>query len=315
MKWRILVSAPYLLSCIDQYRSVFAAHDAEIVLAVVNERLTEAELLGLVGDIDGVVAGDDSFTRRVLEKATPRLKVISKWGTGIDAFDQEACRDLGVAIRNTLDAFTDPVADSVMGYILSFARRIPWMDRQVKACAWDKNPGRALNETTLGIIGVGRIGKAVVRRAAAFGMRVIGNDLVTMPREFLEETGLEMVTKDELLCQADFVSLSCDLNPTSRHLMDRGAFALMKPNAVLVNMARGSIVDETALVKSLREGEIAGAGLDVFEDEPLPLESPLRRMDNVLLAPHNSNSSPKAWARVHERTLMNLFEVLEGVAQ
>ena len=315
MKWRILVSAPYLLSCIDRYRSVFAAHDSEIVLPIVNERLTEAELLGLVGDIDGVVAGDDSFTRRVLEKATPRLKVISKWGTGIDAFDQKACQDLGVAIRNTLDAFIDPVADSVMGYILSFARQIPWMDRQMKGGAWDKKPGRALNETTLGIIGVGRIGKAVVHRAQAFGMRVVGNDTATMPPEFLEETGLEMVTKEKLLCQADFVTLTCDLNPTSHHLMDRGAFALMKPNAVLVNTARGQIVDEHALVESLLEGKIGGAGLDVFEDEPLPSQSPLRQMDNVLLAPHNSNSSPRAWTRVHERTLSNLFEVLEGAAK
>ncbi len=312
MKWRILVSAPYLLSCIDQYRSVFAAHDAEIVLPVVNERLTEAELLGLVGDIDGVVAGDDGFTRRVLEKATPRLRVISKWGTGIDAFDQVACRDLGVAVRNTPDAFTDPVADSVMGYILAFARQIPWMDRQMKAGAWDKTPGHAMNETTLGIIGVGRIGKAVTRRARAFHMRVVGHDIIAMPKEFLEETGIEMLTKDDLLGQADFVTLNCTLNPTSNHLMDRNAFSLMKRNAVLVNSARGPIVDEAALVKSLRDGEIAGAGLDVFEDEPLPLESPLRQMDNVLLAPHNSNSSPKAWVRVHERTLINLFDVLEG---
>ncbi len=315
MKWRILVSAPYLLSCIDQYRSVFAAHDAEIVLPIVNERLTEAELLELVGDIDGVVAGDDGFSRKVLEKATPRLKVISKWGTGIDAFDQEACRDHGVAIRNTLDAFTDPVADSVMGYILAFARQIPWMDRQVKAGEWAKNPGRALNETILGIIGVGRIGKAVGHRARVFGMRVIGNDIVTMPPEFLEETGMEMFTKEELLSRADFVTLSCDLNPTSHHLMDRSAFALMKPDAVLVNMARGLIVDEAALVNALLDGKIAGAGLDVFEDEPLPLHSPLRQMDNVLLAPHNSNSSPKAWTRVHKRTLINLFEVLEGAAK
>ncbi|RLB67060.1 MAG: dihydrofolate reductase, partial [Deltaproteobacteria bacterium] len=209
----------------------------------------------------------------------------------------------------------DPVADSVMGYILAFARQIPWMDRQMKGGAWDKKPGRALNETTLGIIGVGRIGKAVVHRAQAFGMRVVGNDTATMPPEFLEETGLEMVTKEKLLCQADFVTLTCDLNPTSHHLMDRGAFALMKPNAVLVNTARGQIVDEHALVESLLEGKIGGAGLDVFEDEPLPSQSPLRQMDNVLLAPHNSNSSPRAWTRVHERTLSNLFEVLEGAAK
>lgn len=312
MKWRILVSAPYLQPCIDEYRSVFADHDAEIVLPVVNERLSETELLDLVGEIDGVVAGDDRFTRRVLEKAMPRLKVISKWGTGIDAFDQAACRQLGVAIRNTPDAFTEPVADSVMGYVLAFARRLPWMDRQMKAGVWDKIPGRALNETTLGIIGVGRIGKAVTRRARAFGMRVVGHDIVAMPQAFLNETGIEMLAMDELLRRADFVTLNCDLNPTSYHLMNAATFALMNPEAVLINMARGPIVDEAALIHALITGKIAGAGLDVYEDEPLPLDSPLRRMENVLLAPHNSNSSPRAWARVHDNTLKNLFEVLEG---
>lgn len=311
MKWKILVSAPYLQPCIEQYRAVFNEHDAEIILPEVHERLSEDELLQLVGDVDGVVAGDDRFTRRVLEKAVPRLKVISKWGTGIDSFDQEACRDLGIAIRNTPDAFTEPVADSVMGYVLSFARRLPWMDRQMKAGEWDKIPGRALNETTLGIIGVGRIGKAVARRARAFGMRVIGHDVITIHQEFLDETGVEMLQKDELLVQADFISINCDLNPTSYHLMDKVAFDSMKPSAVLINMARGSIVDEPALIDALINREIAGAGLDVFENEPLPLDNKLCMMDNVMLAPHNSNSSPKAWLLVHENTLKNLFDVLK----
>jgi D-3-phosphoglycerate dehydrogenase len=312
MKWRIIVSAPYLQPHIERYRAVFDAHGAEIILPVVNERLSEEELFSLVGEIDGVVAGDDRFTRHVLEKAVPRLKVISTWGTGIDAFDQEACRELGVVIRNTPDAFTDPVADSVMGYVLAFARRLPWMDRQMKSGVWDKIPGRALNETTLGIIGVGRIGKAVARRARAFGIRLVGHDIIDMPGDFLDETGIAMLSREEVLSLSDYVTLNCDLNPSSRHLMDAKSFALMKRDAVLINMARGPIVDEKALVEALSLGQIAGAGLDVFEEEPLPAGSPLRAMDNVLLAPHNSNSSPKAWARVHDNTLKNLFDVLEG---
>lgn len=312
MKWRILVSAAYLQPHIDQFRSIFEAHDAEILLPEVHERLSEDELLGLVGDIDGVVAGDDRFSRRVIEKAVPRLKVISKWGTGIDAFDHEACREFGVAIRNTPDAFTDPVADSVLGYILCFSRKLCWMDQQMKSGVWDKIPGRALNECTLGIIGVGRIGKAIASRANGFGMTILGNDLDDMPADFLAETGIEMVSKEQLLRGVDFVTLNCDLNPTSQHLMSSEEFALMKPSAVIINLARGPIIDETSLVQALQSGNIAGAAMDVFEEEPLPTNSPLRGMDNVLLAPHNSNSSPKAWARVHENTLNNLFAVLEG---
>ena len=312
MKWRILVSAPYMQPVIDDYRSVFEEHNAEIVLPRVNERLTEAELFEFMGDIDGVVAGDDCFTERVLLQALPRLKVISKWGTGIDSFDLDACKKLGVAVRNTPDAFTDPVADSVLGYVLCFARKLPWMDLQMKGGLWDKIPGRALNESTLGVIGVGRIGKAIVRRAKTFGMRLLGHDLIGMPDEFIAETGIEMVDRERLLRESDFVTLNCDLNPTSRHLMNTGEFRLMKSTAAIINLARGPIINEQALVNALQQGEIAGAALDVFEEEPLPDDSPLKKMNNILLAPHNSNSSPKAWTRVHENTLKNLFNVLEG---
>lgn len=315
MAWKILVTAPYMQPVIDEYRPVFAAHQAEIIMPDVAERLSEQELLDLVGEVDGVVAGDDQFSRRVLERAAPRLKVLSKWGTGIDSFDLDACREFGVVVRNTPDAFTHPVADSVVGYLLCFARKIPWMDRELKKGGWAKIPGCALNEMTLGILGVGKIGKAVARRTHAFGMKLLGNDLVDIPADFLAETGVEMVDKETLYRQSDVISLNCDLNPTSRGLIDQAALGKMKQTAVLINMARGPIVDEPALVTALQQREIAGAALDVFASEPLPQDSPLLKMDQVLLAPHNSNSSPRAWRRVHENTLKNLFDTLEGAGE
>ncbi len=309
MPWKVLVSATYLQLAIDRYRPWFKEHDIEVVLPLVNERLEEADLLHWVGDIDGAICGDDRFTATVLE-AAPRLKVISKWGTGIDSIDQEACLKLGIAVRNTPNAFSEPVADTVLGYLLCFARGLPALDRHMKAGAWQKMPGRSLRECTLGVIGVGNVGKAVVRRAVAFGMHVLGHDPVVLPGDFLATTRITMVNKNELLRQADFVSLNCDLNPTSYHLMDTNAFALMKSDAVIVNIARGPIIEESALISALERGQIAGAALDVFEQEPLPLDSPLRRMDNVLLAPHNANASPEAWERVHQSTIQNLLDVL-----
>ena len=296
---------------IDDYRDFFASRGAEIVIPNVNERLSEEELLQLVGDIDGVIAGDDRFTELVLEKAVPRLKVISKWGTGIDAFDQEACERLGVTIRNTPGAFTQPVADSVMGYVLSFARKLPWMDWQMKSGTWDKIPGKALHESVLGIIGLGNIGQAVAKRAKGFGMRVMASDIKEMPEAVIEETGAEMVELERLLRNSDFVSLSCDLNPTSTLLMNASRFSMMKSDAIIINLARGPIVDEPALIDALQTGRIAGAALDVFEQEPLPRENALMSMTNVMLAPHNSNSSPVAWLNVHKNTIKNLFDVLE----
>jgi D-3-phosphoglycerate dehydrogenase len=314
LKWRVLVSAPYMQSpVLERFQQMFADNGIEVIVPPVHERMSAAELLEWVGDIDGVICGDDQFTEQVL-RAAPHLKVISKWGTGIDSIDRAAAARLGIAVCNSPGAFTMPVADTVLGYVLSLARRLPWMDRDMRAGRWKKAAGLALAETTLGVIGVGNIGKAVVRRALAFGMRVLGNDVVQMPSEFLSETGIEMMAKDELLAQADFVSLNCDLNPTSFHLMDEREFALMKPTAAVVNTARGPIIAEPALVRALQDAVIAGAALDVFEVEPLPADSPLRRLDNVLLAPHNANSSPAAWERVHQNTIQNLLAELHARA-
>ncbi len=180
----------------------------------------------------------------------------------------------------------------------------------MKTGNWEKIPGKSLSECTLGIVGVGNIGKAVTRRARAFGMKVYGNDIVDIDHVFVSETGIEMTSLDRLLSNSDFVSINCDLNPTSHHIMNADTFALMKPNAVIINTARGPLIDEKSLIEALQAKRLAGAALDVFEHEPLPLESPLMKMDNVMLAPHNSNSSPVAWERVHWNTIKNLVEGL-----
>ena len=309
MGMKVLVSAPYMQATLLRFLPLFEVNGIEVVAPPVSERLSEEELLAYVGDVDGVVAGDDRFTRGVLEAAS-RLRVISKWGTGIDSIDLDACRARGITVCNTRDAFTLPVADSVLGYVLCFARRLPWMDRNLKNGTWEKIPGRSLAECTLGIIGVGHVGKAVARRARAFGMRILGHDVVDMPEAFLSETDIEMTSKQSLLEGADFVSLNCDLNRSSYHIIEGSALALMKHSGVLVNTARGPLVDEQALVRALADGRIAGAALDVFEEEPLPSGSPLRRFDNVMLAPHNSNSSPMAWERVHLSTIRQLLHAL-----
>lgn len=311
MKWRVLVTAPYMQMTIERFRPILAERGAETIVVPVQERCTEAELLSVIADIDGVICGDDAFTRRVLE-AAPRLKVLSKWGTGIDSIDREACKHHRVIVCNTPNAFTEPVADTVIGYVLCFARKLPWMDRSMKDGAWEKLPSRSLLECTLGIIGVGNIGKAVAKRAQSFGMTVLGHDTATVDAGFLDTSRMQLVNRDELLARADFVSVNCDLNPTSRHLISSEAFALMKPSAVLINTARGPIVDEVALERALLSGQIAGAALDVFEREPLALNSVLRSLPQVMIAAHNSNSSPAAWEHVHRNTIENLFRVLEG---
>jgi D-3-phosphoglycerate dehydrogenase len=299
-----------MIPTVERFRAVLAHYGIDLLVPDVRERMEEADLLALAGQFDGAICGDDRFTERVQQACLPRLKVISKWGTGVDSIDREAAARLGIQVRNTPNAFTLPVSDSVMGYILAFARRQPWMDREMKAGKWEKIPGFSLSEATLGVIGVGNVGKAVLRRARTFGMRLLGNDIQPIAPDFVLENGVEMTTLEDLLQRADFVSLNADLNPTSYHIINERTLALMRPNAVLINTARGPLVDEAALIAALEAGRIGGAALDVFEVEPLPLTSPLLRMDNVMLAPHNSNSSPAAWERVHLSTIRNLLEGL-----
>jgi D-3-phosphoglycerate dehydrogenase / 2-oxoglutarate reductase len=306
----ILFSAPYMLPSVERFRPVLERKGIDLIVVDVKERLEEADILKFAGQFDGAICGDDYYTARAIAACAPRLKVISKWGTGIDSIDQEAAARFGVKIGRTLNAFTLPVADTVMGYILAFSRRHPAMDREMKAGKWEKIPGKALHESTLGVVGVGNIGKAVTRRARAFGMPVIGTDIVEIDHVFIAETGIQMTSLEKLLSQSDYVSLNCDLNPTSFHLMKVRTIGLMAPSSVLINTARGPIVDEPALIASLQTGKIGGAALDVFEKEPLPHDSPLLKMDNVILAPHNANSSPAAWERVHWNTIRNLLDGL-----
>jgi len=304
------MTAPYMIPFLDRFKPVFAKYGVDLIVPEVEERMEEADLLKYAGQFDGAVCGDDRYTARVLEACSPRLKVISKWGTGVDSIDAESCSRLNIILSRTPNAFTTPVADTVLGYMLAFARRGPWMDREMKSGKWEKIPGKTLSECTLGIIGIGNIGKAVTRRAKAFGMKVLGTDIVDIDHVFVSESGVEMTNLEYLLSNSDFVSVNCDLNPTSHHLINANTLSKMKPSAVLINTARGPIVEETALVAALSSGQVGGAALDVFEFEPLPKDSPLLKMDNVMLAPHNSNSSPTAWERIHWNTIKNLLEGL-----
>lgn len=306
---KVLVSAPYLLPYLKDYEHFFNRNGVEPIKADVKERLEEEELIPMVNDIDGALAGDDRYTERVLSAAT-NLKVISKWGTGIDSFDKEAAKKRGVKIYNIPGAFNEPVSESVIGYILSFARNLPFMDREMHVGNWEKLLGTTLAETTIGVIGVGEIGKTVIQKLSVFAPCILGNDIQDIDQKFLTKYRVEMVSKAKLLKESDFISINCDLNPTSYHLIDSSAFSTMQNNSVIVNCARGPIIETDALVEAVKKRKIAGAALDVFEKEPLPTDSPLIHMDNVLMAPHNSNSSPKAWRRVH---LLSIRNVLRGL--
>lgn len=306
----LLLTGPRILRDIDHVRPELERLGFTVRAAQVSQRLTDDKLIPLLDGVDAVICGGDQWTRRVFESAQG-LRAVCKWGTGVDQIDFAAAADHGVPVRNVPDAFTVPVSDTVMCFMLCFARKIPWLTTELRAGRWTPLDGPSLAECTLGVVGAGNIGSAVLRKASAFGMRLLATDpRDDVPLQLIDDTRVEMVSHDRLLEESDFVSLNCDLNASSKHLMSTSQFNRMKASGVLINTARGGVVDQPALIKALESQAIAGAGLDVFESEPIPADCPLLRMDNVLMSPHLANSSDRAAHRVHGITIRNICEML-----
>ncbi len=313
MKYNVLVTCPHLQKTIDLYRDRFSQQDIALEVPSLVQQLSEDQLLEIIDRFDGVIAGDDPFTAKVLEQGK-RLKIVAKWGIGVDSIDREAAQRLGIPVVNTPDVFADEVADVAFGYILLLARQLHKMDRSVREGGWQQIPGMTLRGKTLGVIGVGSIGRAVVRRGLAVGMSPLGYDIMPISESFLAETGIKPLRFEELLQQSDFIALCCNLTPKNHHMLSYEQFEMMKTGVQIVNTARGPLIDETALVAALKSGKVASAGLDVFEVEPLPLDSPLRQFDQCIFGTHNGSHTREAVLRVNELAIANLLKGL-GVGE
>lgn len=272
--------------------------------------LSEAELLPLLAGIDGIIAGTDELTAAVI-RAAPRLKVISRRGVGFETVDVQAATECGVVVTNVPALNADAVADFAFAMLLDAARGLSWMDRQMKAGVWKVVAGRQVWGKTLGIVGLGNIGKAVARRARGFDMRILAHDICP-DLAFAAEHGVELVSLNRLLAEADFVTLHCSLTPETRGLIGEAELRTMKPEACLINAARGAIVDEAALLRALEQGWIAGAALDAFEREPLPLDHPFLKQDRLVLTPHSAFNTLEATAAVNLQAARNCVAVLLG---
>lgn len=268
-------------------------------------------LLKKVSGIDGLFSMlTDSIDEDVLD-AAPHLRVVSQMSVGVDNIDVEACRERGVRVGHTPDVLTGTVADHALALVLAVARRLPEGAEEVRSGRWGKwDPwhllGVDVHETTLGIVGMGRVGRAVADRAIGFGMEVVyaspgASGHVGRRVEF-----------DELLRSSDHVVITVPLNDETRGMFDARALRLMKPTSTLVNVARGPIVDPAALVEALEAGEIFGAGLDVTDPEPIPADHPLVTLPNCLVVPHIASASTRTRRRMAERTVDNLIAALTG---
>ncbi len=274
------------------------------------------EVTRLLPEVDGAMVAMEPFDQSVIDLGT-RLKVIGRFGVGCDSVDCEYAGRKGIAVVNTPNAVTQPTAEMTIALMLAAGRRVVWLDRETRArkqCFrppnYDGVPA-SLYGKTLGIIGYGRIGKAVAHKAFGLGMRILYSDVVPAPAEIACAVGAVRVGTDELLRTADFVSLHCPYVPENHHLINADTLATMKPTAILINAARGKMVEEAALIRALRNKTIKGAALDVFEFEP-KISQELLAMDNVVVTPHVASWSYDARVAMALESLDGIMAILRG---
>jgi len=305
MSAKLLVTCGHLQRHIAKYEDGIRAHGVEVwVPKLTGQQFDAAEMAAMLPEADVAVAGDDDLSAPVLRAGVAgKLKGLVRWGIGTDNVDKPVATELGLPVYNTPGMFSNEVADLALGHIITLARHLQKMDRDVRAGLWTRYEGMSLAGLTVGIVGLGGIGREICRRANAFGMKVIGSDVATIDPAVLAAVGCQQRSFEDVLAQSDIVVIACNLTPENHHLFNVEAFARMKDGSMLVNVARGPIVDETAIVDALRSGKLRSAGLDVFETEPLPADSPLRGFDNVLFGTHSGSSTAEAIQRVNRMSV------------
>ena len=292
---KALVTCPPMLGMIEEFRALFESRGVELTPAKVVQTLSEDELCALLPGFEGWIIGDDPATRRVFAAGKAgRLKAAVKWGIGVDNVDFSACKDMNIPITNCPNMFGAEVADVGMSYISALARETFIIDRGVRAGQWPKPRGISLAGRTLGLVGLGDIGRNLARRALAADLKVVAYDPFYAG---LLPDGIARANWPERIGEADFLAFTCALTPGNHHMLNAAVLAEAKLGVRVVNVARGPLVDEAALFAALQSGHVHSAALDVFEVEPLPAASPLRGLPQTIFGSHNGSNSADAVRR------------------
>lgn len=307
-KVRIMVTCPPMLRMIDQVRHLYEEKDVELVTPEVVQTLSEEELKELLPEMDGWIIGDDPATRAVFEAGKKgRLKAAVKWGVGVDNVDFKACEDLGIPITNTPNSFGGEVADLAVGYLIGLARSSYQIHEAIKQGGWIKPSGQSIAGKTAAVVGLGDIGRNVVKRLRGFDLNLLGYDPYADPNAVPDVT---VKPFPEGLEEADFVVLTCALTDSSRHMINKDSLAKMKKGVKIINVARGGLIKESDLLDSLNSGHVAAAALDVFEHEPVAADNPLLQFEQNIFGSHNGSNTKEAVKRVSEKATRFIFNYL-----
>lgn len=306
---KVLVTCPPMLRNLEEFRPRFAAHGFEVDAPAVVQTLTEKELIARVPGCEGWIIGDDPATRAVFAAGRAgKLKAAVKWGVGVDNVDFAAAKELGIPIANTPQMFGGEVADLAMGYVVALARDLVGIDRGIRAGKWPKPSGVSLAGRTVALVGYGDIGRNLARRLLASEMRLVAYDPALDPGQ--PPDGVRIGKWPDGLGECDFIVFTCALTRENRHMLNASALARARRGVRVVNVARGPLIDEAALVAALKSGQVGAAALDVFEEEPLPAGSPLRHFEQCVFGSHNGSNTVDGVRRASERAIDLLFGFL-----
>jgi D-3-phosphoglycerate dehydrogenase len=274
--------------------------------------LTEEQTLALVGDIDAYICGDDAITRRVLEKARPRLKVLSKYGIGVDKIDVKSATEFGIPVLFTPGVNHTTVAEHTFLLLLALEKNLLFHTDSTRNGGWKRKTGHELLEKTIGIVGLGRIGKEVAIRARAFGMKVIGFDVYWDEKFAVQHDVKRAATLEEVFAAANYLSLHTNLTPETRDMICTKSIAKMKQGVIILNCARGEIVNTAAIAAALQSGQVAGYGTDVLDQEPPPADHPLLKLPNCIVTPHVASRTYESVVRQATTAVQNLILAMKG---
>jgi len=309
MALRVLVTCPPMLGMIETFRPLIEAKGMELSAPNVVQTLSVGELIELVPQHDGWIIGDDPATREVFAAGrNGRLKAAVKWGIGVDNVDFAACRDLGIPIANTPNMFGGEVADMAVGYVIGLARETFVIDREVRKGKWPKPSGISLAGKIVALIGFGDIGRNTAKRLAAAGMHIVAYDPAVSDVQGQES--VTMAVWPKRLEEADFIVVTCALTSSSFHMINKESLLRAKPGVRIVNVGRGPVIEELALIEALQSEKVHSAALDVFEQEPLPADSPLRHHQRCIFGSHNASNTTDAVDRTSRIAIHKLCEFM-----
>jgi D-3-phosphoglycerate dehydrogenase len=307
---KILLTTTSFQDTPGTHHDLLASKGWEIIRA--RGPLNEADSLALVGDIDGYICGDDAITRKVLEKARPKLKVLSKYGIGVDKIDVKSATEFGIPVLFTPGVNHTTVAEHTFLLLLALEKHLLFHCDSTRSGGWKRQTGHEIFEKTMGIIGLGRIGKEVAIRAKAFGMKVNAYDPYA-DTKFVADHGItQMKTVENLIRQSDVISLHLNLTAENRHLINAKTLQLFKKDAVLLNCSRGELVDTDAIAEALKSGQLGGYGTDVLDQEPPPADHPLLKLPNAIVTPHVGSRTYESVVRQATAAVENLILAMNG---